>query len=566
MRLRGLERGSDRGGLTLLLDQPRDLCAGRGKLVADRLGRRLAAGEQLLQLGDAAGGLGGGLDLRARLFAQRRDLRVQRIQLLRIALQAPDLCTHLLEGLAQLALALRRLCALLLRRHELRLQRRQQLLGIGCGGHGSQLCAEPVDLPLELALALLATALERLGASLQLARTLCRLLLVGSGDRQLGAHRREQLIGVRTRSRRQLGAQALDLRLQLALELGATALQLGGARGGPPRFRLRCLELRAQGRELLGPGCAGRGLRAEPLDLPLELALTLLALGLEHVDARRELARPGRRLVARILCGHQRVAQRRKLLLGAGRVARSGKLGTEARDLLLQLALAQVGELAVDDVLEPGAQLEQLDLVDRDLALELAQLLGIGLRHAGLAGPVRAAAAGGNALQLALAVGERRLQALDLDVELVHELRILEHGLGDLAAIPLGVDIALELGDATFLLFQGSAELHRVGGLLGQPVTAVLVLAHGDDALALLQYLQPLFELRLHFLQDALALLLDALLDRVFLHASERPAQAAARSGLRSLIEAVLETAVMGVVCDGASLSRGYLSTDACGA
>ena len=88
----------------------------------------------------------------------------------------------------------------------------------------------------------------------------------------------------------------------------------------------------------------------------------------------------------------------------------------------------------------------------------------------------------------------------------------------------------------------------------------------GDDALAFFQYLQALFELRLQFLQDALALLLDALLDRVFLGATECTAQAAARAGLRRLLEAVLESAVMGFVCDGASLSRGFLSTDVCGA
>ena len=207
------------------------------------------------------------------------------------------------------------------------------------------------------------------------------------------------------------------------------------------------------------------------------------------------------------------------------RSAGCGELGAEPVDLLLELALAQVGELAVDDVLEPGTQLEQLDLVDRDLALELGQLRGIdagavGLGRAGLAGRRSGVAAGGDLLQFALTVGERRLQALDLDVELVHELRILEHGLGDLAAVALGLDVALELRDARFLPFHGIAQLHRVGSLLGQPVTAVLVLALGDDALPFFQYLQALFELRLQFLQDALALLLDALLDRVLLHAS----------------------------------------------
>jgi hypothetical protein len=148
----------------------------------------------------------------------------------------------------------------------------------------------------------------------------------------------------------------------------------------------------------------------------------------------------------------------------------------------------------------------------------------------------------------------------------VHEVRILEHGLGHLAAVALALDVALELGDALFLPFHGIAQLHRVGCVLGQPVTAVRVLARRDGALAFFQYLQALFELRLQFLQDALALLLDALLDRIFLGSSQRSAQAATRPGLRGLVEAVLESAVMGFVCDGASLSRGFLSTDVCGA
>ena len=145
-------------------------------------------------------------------------------------------------------------------------------------------------------------------------------------------------------------------------------------------------------------------------------------------------------------------------------------------------------------------------------------------------------------------------------------VRILEHRLRHLAAVALVLDVALEVGDAPLLPLHDIAQLHRGGSLLGQPLTAVLVLARGDSALALLQYLQALFELQLQFVQDALALLLDALLDRVFLGSSERSAQAAARTGLRGLVEAVLETAVMGVVCDGASLSRGFLSTDECGA
>jgi hypothetical protein len=148
----------------------------------------------------------------------------------------------------------------------------------------------------------------------------------------------------------------------------------------------------------------------------------------------------------------------------------------------------------------------------------------------------------------------------------VHEVRILEHGLRHLTAVALGLDVALEIGDALLLPLDGIAQLHGVGGLLGQPHTAVRVLAQGDGALAFFQYLQALLELRLQFLQDALALLLDALLNRIFLGSSERSAQAAARPSLRSLVEAVLESAVVSIVCDGAFLARGFLSTDVCGA
>jgi hypothetical protein len=143
---------------------------------------------------------------------------------------------------------------------------------------------------------------------------------------------------------------------------------------------------------------------------------------------------------------------------------------------------------------------------------------------------------------------------------------ILEHRLRHLAAVSLALDAAQELGDALLLPFHGIAQLDRVGRLLGQPLATTRVLARSDRALAFLQYLQALFELRLQFLQDALALLLDALLDRIFLGASQRSAQAPARRGFRGLVEAVLESAVMGFVCDGTFLARGFLSTDVRGA
>ena len=136
----------------------------------------------------------------------------------------------------------------------------------------------------------------------------------------------------------------------------------------------------------------------------------------------------------------------------------------------------------------------------------------------------------------------------------MHERRILEHRLRDLAAVALALDVALEVLDAPLLPVHGVAQLHRGGGLLGQPLTAVGILELGNGALAFLQYFQALVELHLQFLQDALTLLEDPMLDRLFLDASQRSAQAAARAGLGGLLEAVLETAVMGFVCDGASL------------
>jgi hypothetical protein len=139
----------------------------------------------------------------------------------------------------------------------------------------------------------------------------------------------------------------------------------------------------------------------------------------------------------------------------------------------------------------------------------------------------------------------------------VHEGRILDHGLRDLAPVALALDVALELVDAPLLPVHGVTQLHRGGGLLGQPLTAVGVLEVGDGALAFFQYLQALFELRLELLQDALALLLDALLDRILLSPAQRTAQAPARRGFRGLVEAVLESAVVSVVCDGAFLSSG---------
>ena len=148
----------------------------------------------------------------------------------------------------------------------------------------------------------------------------------------------------------------------------------------------------------------------------------------------------------------------------------------------------------------------------------------------------------------------------------MHERRILEHRLGDLAPVALALDVALELVDAPLLPLHGIAQLHRGGGLLGQPLTAVRILEVGNGALAFFQYLQALVELHLQLVEDAVTLLLDALLDGLVLDASQRSAQAPARAGLCGLLEAVLENAVMVFVCDGASLVRGFLSTDVCGA
>src|SRR6185312_11088551 len=259
--------------------------------------------------------------------------------------------------------------------------------------------------------------LQRVGAGCQLACALGRLLLVGPRGLELGAHRREQLLRARRGGRcREFRGQPLDLTPQLALALCAGALERVRACRGLLLGVLCGRQLAAQRRQqLLSVRRGGRSgqLGAQPLDLSRELALTLALGGLERIDARRQLARALRGLIARILGGRQRLAQRRELLLGVGGSAGCGELGSEPVDLLPELALTQVGELAVDDVLEPRAQLEQLDLVDRDLALELGELRwidagAVGLGRAGLARRRSGVAAGGDLLHFALTVGERR--------------------------------------------------------------------------------------------------------------------------------------------------------------
>ena len=187
-------------------------------------------------------------------------------------------------------------------------------------------------------------------------------------------------------------------------------------------------------------------------------------LGLERCDAFGELTRTTRRLRPLGPRSLELRAQRHEQLVGIRAALRHGQLRTEPVDLGLHLALAELGELAVDHVLEPGPHLQQLDLVDGDLALQLAQPRGIDGARLGLA--LRTL---GDLLELALAVGERRAQPLDLDVELVQELRILEHALGDLAPVALALDAALELLDALFLALDGLAQLHGRRRLLGQP-------------------------------------------------------------------------------------------------
>ena len=265
--------------------------------------------------------------------------------------------------------------------------------------------------------------------------------------------------------------------------------------------------------------CGGSGLARG------QLALQRGQTGLELAGARRGPLALGLR-------SRQLGAQRRDLLLCAGRILGAGGDGVQALDLLLELALAQLDDLAIDDVLEPGARLEQLDLHHRGLALEFAQLRGVGTRPDGRAG----VSARGDALELALLLGQPLLQALDLDRLVVHERRIFEHRLRHLAAVALVVDVALEVGDHPFLALDDIAQLHRHGSLLGQPFTAVGILERSNSSLALLENLAPLVELQLQFVQEALTLLGDALFDRVFLDSSERSAQAAACTGLCGLV------------------------------
>ena len=416
---------------------------------------------------------------------------------------------------------------------------------------------------------------------------LCRCLalagpcLQGAQPLQLLARRRELFPG-RVLGRLARGGLRLQLRdarcrsgrlrhgVESLLQAAAGVLEIG------PELLAGAAQHLHLVRELVG---LRRGL-AQRLDLRLRLrerlaqlvlarvplavggALAFGELALQRGHARLQLARAAGRLLALGQRGRQLGAQRGELLLGIARLAPGCHLGGESLDLLLQLALAQVGELAIDHVLQPGAQLEQLDLVDGDLALELAQLLGRDRRRLG---PV-ARRLRGDQLELALAVGELRLEPFVLDREVVHERRILEHGLRDRSPVALALDVALELLDAPLLPVHGIAQLHRGGGLLGQPLTAVGILEVGNGALAFFQYLQALVELHLQFLQDALTLLEDPMLDGLVLDASQRSAQAPARAGLGGLLEAVLENAIVVFVCDGASLVRGFLSTDMCGA
>ena len=375
-------------------------------------------------------------------------------------------------------------------------------------------------------------------------------------------------------ARRRLGRRR-HLRTRL-LEACALGRQLGGqlVAGAAQRLQLR--------RELLAPG---RGIvqRSELLarlrERLAQLALAVVALrigglgafvsgevGLERGHAGLQFARPGPCLLALGPRGSQLGAQRRELLVGVGRPAGRGQLAAEALDLLLQLALPQIGELTIDDVLEPRTQLEQLDLVDRDLALELAQLRGVGggcraRRPRRPRPPVPCAAISSSSRSRSESADCRRSIST---AEVVHERRVLEHGLGHLAAVALALDVARQLFDPPFLAIDGVAQLHRRGGLLRKPFAAVCVLEAGDGALAFLQHFHALVELQLQLHEDALALLLDALLHRVFLDAPQRSAQASPRAWLRGLVEAVLEVEVVILVCDGAFLA--LLSTDVCGA
>ena len=123
----------------------------------------------------------------------------------------------------------------------------------------------------------------------------------------------------------------------------------------------------------------------------------------------------------------------------------------------------------------------------------IAALPSSSLSFAASAPPDLTAAPGvsarGDALELALLLGQPLLQALDLDRLVVHERRIFEHRLRHLAAVALVVDVALEVGDHPFLALDDIAQLHRHGSLLGQPFTAVGILERSNSSLALLENL-----------------------------------------------------------------------------
>ena len=541
-----LELGRDRRRLALALGLRGDLHLELGDPCLGRIhrARPLAHGRELLlhllELGRGRAGGRGALGLLGELLLQRGDALLGRVGGRGAGACGRQLALQLLEQLA-------RLVPLLLGGLEL-----------GCHlGARRRLLSQPGEL--------LARRGELLGdrAGRGLAALGLRLELREAGD------------GLGGRGDLRLGLlQARPLRLELAAELlaGRTRdLELARELLGARRRLVQLCDLLGE-RRLVGDVALERlHLPARLLQLLAQLGLARLALLVGRMLARRQLALECPRPAPRARSPARRPARPRPVQPRArhagARAARRRPQRrprrpaprSEAVDLGLQLALAQVCELAVDNVLEARAQLQQLDLVDGDPALDLGQLLGIG--GLGLLA-ARLGARGRDRLELALAIRELGAEALDLDAELVHERRILEHALGDLAPVALALDVAHQLLDAHLLPLHGLPQLHRRGSLLGEPLPPVRVLELGDGPLALLQDLQALFELQLQLVEDALALLLDALLDGLVLGPSERSAQAAARPGPGGLVETILESAVMGVACDGAVPRSRLLSTD----
>ena len=321
---------------------------------------------------------------------------------------------------------------------------------------------------------------------------------------------------------------------------------------GTPRARRRRgprLELADLLLQLINVG-RGVGLLLQLVDALLQLFLarpdlwlgSAAQLGFELADASLELGLASRRR-----------GNRRSIC----RLDGLGEPRLELVDLRSELDLSQLEHLAVDGRLETSAQLQQLDLLDRSLAVELVEalliLLGGLARRGALAGLLVL-------LGLLLEAHELGLQTLDLDRLVVHERGILEHGLSDLARAPLAREVRLEAPELALVLAHGGAQVDqafRIGAcLVGVDPGVFLTLL--ERPLALFEHLLAILELGAHRRENALPLLFDALFENVGIGLRHRSAQAAGRARLGDLVEAARKVLGVAVVGDGSVPLHAY--------